>query len=290
MCSQTLPGRPPSPAVPRYGRCVDGLDYARPGPLTDLASIESSALGDGADPVSTCGVVAGLVVQPWALPDLSAARVDEKNLRHAASIVQRLLSMDPSPLPHARPPEQRVVGTCRHFAVLACALLRRQCISARVRCGFATYFKTGLALDHWVVEYRAGDGRWVRLDAEVLHQDVVAHPEDLPPGAFLAGAEGWFAFRTGAVDGATFGVDGTTNWGPAEIKGNLVRDLAALNKVEMLPWDEWGRMTEAYEGATGPDYDALLDDAAQACLSDNTAELVRLFGQPEFSVPAALVV
>ncbi len=25
---------------------------------------------------------------------------------------------------------------------------------------------------------------------------------------------------------------------PAEISGNTVRDLAALNKVEMLPWDE----------------------------------------------------
>jgi len=27
-----------------------------------------------------------------------------------------------------------------------------------------------------------------------------------------------------------------------------------MNKVEMLPWDKWGRMTEAYEGRTGPDY------------------------------------
>jgi hypothetical protein len=269
---------------------VDGLDYASPGPLTDLASIEASVLGGGPDPVLTCGVVAGLVVQPWALPDLPPARIDEKNLRRAASIVQRLLFMDPSPLAHARPPEQRVVGTCRHFAVLACALLRRQRIPARARCGFATYFKTGLALDHWVVEYRAADGRWVRLDPEILHQDVVAHPEDLPPGAFLTGAEAWFAFRTGTVDAATFGVDGTANWGPAEIKGNLVRDLAALNKVEMLPWDEWGRMTEAYEGATGQDYDALLDEAAQACMSDNTTALVQLLGQPEFAVPAALVV
>ena len=26
------------------------------------------------------------------------------------------------------------------------------------------------------------------------------------------------------------------------IAGNLVRDLAALNKVELLPWDDWGAM------------------------------------------------
>jgi hypothetical protein len=276
--------------LPGYGQCVHGLDYGSPGPLTDLASIESSMLGGGNDPVTICAVVAGLVVQPRELPELLPARVGEKDLRPAASIVQRLLAMDPSPLAHARPPQLRVVGTCRHFAVLACALLRRQRIPARVRCGFATYFRRGLALDHWVVEYRSDDGRWVLLDPEILHLDVVAHPEDLPPGAFLTGAEAWLAFRAGAVDAATFGVDGTANWGPAEIKGNLVRDVAALNKVEMLPWDEWGRMTEAYEDRTGPDYDALLDEAAQACTSDNETQLVGLFGRPEFRVPADLIV
>ena len=39
--------------------------------------------------------------------------------------------------------------------------------------------------------------------------------------------------------------------GPGEIRGNLVKDLAALNKVEMLSWDESGRMTAAYAGETG---------------------------------------
>ena len=29
-------------------------------------------------------------------------------------------------------------------------------------------------------------------------------------------------------------------WGPAEIRGNAVEDLAALNKVETLPRGEWG--------------------------------------------------
>ena len=48
-------------------------------------------------------------------------------------------------------------------------------------------------------------------------------------------------------------------WGPAEIRGNAIRDLAALRKLEMLPWDEWGRMTASYQGKTGPDYDALMD-------------------------------
>jgi len=272
---------------------VGSLDYASPGTLTDLSPVESMLPAAGPGPVATCGLVPGLVVQPVALPDLPAARVDEKNLRPAAEIVRRLLSLDPSPLTQSRPPDRRVVGTCRHFAVLACALLRRQGLPARARCGFATYFKPGLALDHWVIEYRGDDHnddrRWVRLDPEVLGLDVVGRPEDLPPGAFLTGAEAWTAFRAGDVDPANFGVNGTSNWGPAEIKGNLVRDLAALNKVETLPWDEWGRMTEAYEGATGPDYDALLDEVAEACASENAARLTGLFERPEFKVPPALL-
>lgn len=269
---------------------MGGVDYASAGPLTDLASVDPSVLdGSGSDPLATCGLVAGLIVQPGTLPDMPPARIREKDLRPAAAIVQRLLSMDPAPLGQARAPHRRVVGTCRHFAVLACARLRQQRLAARVRCGFATYFKPGLALDHWVIEYRGAEGRWVRLDPEVLHLDVVSRPDDLPPGAFLTGAEAWTAFRAGAVDATAFGVDGTDNWGPAEIQGNLVRDLAALNKVEMLPWDEWGRMTEAYEGRTGPEYDALLDRAAEACTSDDEARLVRLFTQPEFAVPATLI-
>jgi hypothetical protein len=48
-------------------------------------------------------------------------------------------------------------------------------------------------------------------------------------------------------------------------------------------------MTEAYEDKTGPDYDALLDEAAQACTSDHEAELVGLFRRPGFRVPANLI-
>jgi hypothetical protein len=70
----------------------------------------------------------------------------------------------------------------------------------------------------------------------------------LQPGEFLTGGEAWTGYRHGGIDAATFGVEGTENFGPAEISGNTIRDLAALNKVEVLPWDEWGRMTAAYAG------------------------------------------
>jgi transglutaminase-like putative cysteine protease len=63
---------------------------------------------------------------------------------------------------------KRVAGTCRHFAVLSCALLRHRGIAAHVRCGFATYFQPGQGLDHWITEYRDDSGtRWIRVDSEI---------------------------------------------------------------------------------------------------------------------------
>ena len=105
----------------------------------------------------------------------------------------------------------------------------------------------------------------------------------------LSGAEAWMAFRRGEIDASRFGVHGTENWGPAEIRGNLVKDLAALNKVEMLPWDEWGRMTEAYDGETGPDYDMLLDRVAAICISDDLTEIATIYRNPDLTVPDTLV-
>src|SRR5262249_41136906 len=179
------------------------------------------------------------------------------------------IALDPAPLAAPREPEQRVVGTCRHFALLACSLLRRSGIESRVRCGFATYFQPGQGLDHWITEYRTETTRaWLRVDAEILGGQVLAEPDNLQPGEFLSGGEAWLAFRRNEIDASCFGVHGTENFGASEIRGNAVKDLAALNKVEMLPWDEWGQMTAAYQGETGADYDALLHELAPICQAD----------------------
>jgi len=269
------------------------IDYAVPGPLTTLAAVDPAALdGVGTDPVEICRPVAGLVIQPEdaQVLDLAVERFATNQIRPADELVRHLLALDPAPVTVPRAPERRIVGTCRHFAVLSCALLRHRGIASRVRCGFATYFQPGQGLDHWVTEYRDRDGgRWVRIDSEVLGSTLVTCPADLRPGEFLTGGEAWTGFRRGEIDDSRFGVPGTENWGAAEIRGNAVKDLAALNKVETLPWDEWGRMTEAYEGRTGLDYDELLDTLAAACDADDPTTLVSLYQRDELRVPADLI-
>ncbi len=188
------------------------INYAESGPLTGLRGLAPEVLaGIGDDPVQVCMPVHLLVVQPYATNDLGLgeARLAERNLRPAALILDALLALNADPVVTSRPPEQRVVGTCRHFALLSCAFLRHRGIAARVRCGFATYFEIGQGLDHWITEYKDGAGRWVRIDSEILGGAVLDHPEDLRPGEFLSGGEAWTAFRRGEIDAARFGVYGT---------------------------------------------------------------------------------
>lgn len=270
---------------------ADGIDYATPGPFTGLDGVDPLVLDSAAiDPLGICLPVRDLIVHPLDAPplELPAERFDENNIRQANLLIQRLLALDPAPLTTAREPRHRVVGTCRHFAVVSCALLRRHGIPARARCGFATYFDQGRGVDHWVTEYRA-DARWVRVDSEFLGSDEVPHADDVRPDEFLSGGEAWLAYRRGEIDASLYGVHGTENWGPSEIRGNAVRDLASLNKIEMLPWDEWGRMTEAYQGRTDSAYDDLLDELANVCASDDPAAVSALYGHQDLRVPDALI-
>ena len=272
----------------------DMLNYSQPGPFTSLNASQLQlieTLPD--DPIGICAAAQGLVLHAV---DATAAgmpedRLAEKNIRPASELIAVVTALDPAPLHEARTPETRVIGTCRDFALLACAFLRARSIPSRARCGFGTYFMQGCGVDHWITEYwRADEDRWVRVDTEHLGGNHVEHPEDLAPGRFLTGGEAWIRYRRGLVDARKFGVAGVDfAWGPAEISGNAVRDLAALCKVEMLPWDEWGRMTDAYQGRTGPDYDQLIDEVAEACSQDDPPALTRLFARQPLAVPHHLL-
>jgi hypothetical protein len=272
---------------------ADGIDYSAPGPLTDLSAVPSAVLETPASEASDiCALVAPLVIQPHEAEALGVApqRLAERNIRPAAGLISALLAVDPAPLRIPREPGGRVVGTCRHFAILACALLRQRGIQSRARCGFATYFQPGKGLDHWVIEYRQdGDSKWTRLDVEYLGQPLPVSPADLQPGDFLAGGEAWAAYRRGHIDAWQFGVYGTENWGPAEIRGNAIRDVAALNRVEMLPWDEWGRMTASYRGETGAEYDDLMDAIAAVTAADEAGPVADLYRTQDLAVPAELI-
>jgi len=274
---------------------VDPALYAAPGPFTSLSTAQLALVQRlDPDPVALCRSVQGLLVGPGdaAGAGLSEQRMSERNTRPASALLGRVLELDSArPLDQARPAELRVVGTCRHYAVLATAFLRAIDVPARARCGFAAYFVPPKKVDHWIVEHWSEDDqRWVRVDAEHVGRPTPAGArcDDLADDEFLTAAEAWLLVRSGAEDASDFGVFGTANWGPGEIRGNAMRDLASLvAKVEMLPWDEWGPMADSYEGRTGADFDLLMDELAVATRVGDQITLERIYEQ--LAVPAASI-
>lgn len=193
-----------------------------------------------------------LLHEAWAHrydQQLTPARRDGSHLRSARRMVDAIVELEASPLAVARVPDSRAIGVCRHFAVLACASLRAQGIPARARCGFGMYFEPGKGVDHWITEYWNGH-RWIAADFQIddLQRSELKldfDPLDLPRGKFLSAGETWRLCRAGSADPQIFGIfDEGGFW---FIGMNLVRDFAALNNMEMLPWDNWGLMPQPEE-------------------------------------------
>ena len=56
----------------------------------------------------------------------------------------------------------------------------------------------------------------------------------------MVAGDAWSLCRSGRADPKTFGIlDMRGSW---FVAGNVIRDVAALNNREMLPWDIWGAM------------------------------------------------
>jgi hypothetical protein len=262
-----------------------------------LAPAQMTALPAGleATPDDVAGVFAlvqGVTMHPfWAQAygqTLTPERQAQTHTRSATEMLEAIRRLDAAPIGVARPPEREFTGNCRHHSVLASALLRRAGVPARARCGFGLYFD-GTPVDHWVVEYWDG-AAWKFGDAQLDAVQQAAlklrfDPLDVPRDAFLVGGEAWRRCRAGEADPMSFGImDMHGLW---FVAGNLVRDIAALNNMEMLPWDVWGAMWEPGQEPS-PETLAALDAAAPLSLDPDAHfdEIRALYERPEWRVPA----
>ncbi len=276
--------------------------YAMHGPITAPGAQAALLERLPTDLPGLCRAFWGLLLHPVTARllglTLAPARLGEQDLRFVAPMLARLHALDPRPLGTARPPERRLVGNCRDFATLLCATLRHQGRPARARAGFATYLHPDLGIDHWLCEYwHTGAARWAMVDpgfnldtAQYDHSPRDFDPLDVPPSRFLVAGRAWQQCRAGTANPDHFGIPGDTGLG--YIGSQVARDLAALNKRELLCWDTWGLGHTAFAGIA-PNEAALLDRTAERTLAaaDNATfpQLRALYEtEPLLRVPAII--
>lgn len=270
--------------------------YAEQGIITDPSEYADKLQNLPRDISALVKVVQGLLIHVFWTEryglNLSEERKQEVQLRKVRLQLQRIFELDGSPLQNPRPLERRLAGNCRDFATLLCSFLRSQGIPARARCGFGAYFRPGTYEDHWVCEYwHEGEKRWVLVDAQLddLQRKVLGirfDNLDVPRNEFIVGGKAWHWCRQGKADPNDFGIFDMRGLG--FIRGDFVRDIAALNKVELLPWDCWG--------LAGPDSELteadleFLDHCAPFTMDANvdSAKVRELYLDPRLQVPAKI--
>lgn len=277
--------------------------YAEQGPVTDPGGSSGRLADLPADVASLRRAALGLVLhyrdEDPALHGIPEERLSEVDSRYTAKMLGRLFELDGRPLTEERTPERRLLGCCRDFTVLFVTMARHKGIPARARVGFATYFVEGFNVDHEVAEvWDAGEGRWRLVDPMLGDgftdgtDGAALDPLDVPRDRFLVGGLAWRMCREGEADPETFLVDPgleveqTRGW--SYLRHNLVHDLAALNKAEMVLWDYWGLMER--EPPSAEDL-ALLDRVAEVILSgDGSSREARSLyeGEPGLRVPASV--
>jgi len=239
-----------------------------------------------------CEVIQGMLIHRDMAPflyrtTLSEEKRDEAHTRPVAAMLARIHSLDAKPLTSPRQPTHRMAAVCRHFATMLTAILREQGVPARARCGFGAYFTPGKFEDHWVCErWDAARARWILVDAqldavqrEALRIDF--DPLDVPRNRFVVAGDAWQMCRSGRADPDRFGLSYIHLQGLWFVAGNVLRDFASLNRVEMLPWDVWGLMTMDDAGLTDQNKELLDRIAALSLAGDDAFTEIRAIYESE---------
>ena len=269
--------------------------FSQAGLLTEMSKHKAKIDALTANPEAVCQIVQGLMLHGGWFGSYGLPEKPEVLVMRMDDLLDRILGRDPRSLAVARLPEDRVIACCREFAVLSCAILRLKGVPARARCGFATYLDGGGGLgDHWIVEYWDGR-RWIMNDPQIdplqLSQlqrydynevfiggklkrcPYAVNPHDLSNDNFIIAGRAWKQCRRNEMYADKCGIDDLR--GLWFIRGQLLRDFAALNKVEVVPhlvrtakgldWSSWRLVAAKDDELTEEDWN-LLDRIAELTL------------------------
>ncbi len=284
-------------------RCVSNAEeWASPSPVTEVGTAATALDALPSDLATLRAVSRQLVFHyegggDFVANGIAADRIVEIDTRYADAMFSLLEQLGGPISPEPRLKNQRLIGCCRDYAVMFVAMARHKGIPARIRVGFATYFDPGWFNDHVIAEvWDDPQQRWRLVEPEI-DDDHVAEvdgstfdPLDVPNDKFVTGPRAWLMARHGDQDAERFVVAPDLHIpdtrGFCYLRHNLIHDLAALNKTEMLLWDEWGLMDT--DDPLNPQHLETLDELALATsVPDPSASDLRSWGtREEFRVPS----
>jgi excinuclease ABC subunit A len=232
--------------------------------------------------------VQGLVVSlPWK--DAYGLNTPEERhreiyLRTIPEMLKRILELEPSSLVVKRLPEKRKVSLCRDFAVLLVSMIRHQSVPARVRVGFAGYYRaeTPRYWDHRIAEYWNKElSRWVLVDAMTEEPILERLRLKIDPlnvdrtSQFLLAGDVWQRCRAGKAKPLEFG-DSPEDLGMPPIRNALLQDFDYLNKNELVGFDAWHELISKPENEVTEEDRRLLDEIAETtCHVDSQFDTLR---------------
>lgn len=251
---------------------MDTLSYYKSqSPFTDPGSYQDQYDCLPKTAPELCAVVQGLMLdyrERYKYPIVNE-RLLCMHARTASAVIQHLLGWNKAPLAQERPMPDRFLAATSDYANLFVSMARSVGIPARKRVGFVN----GESFDQ--AEYF--DGEWKLMDVSGLAQ-----------GEFVSAAQVWQDCRSGKTDPEQF--TSATDKGMPLVLANLMLDIAAMNKQELLTWDRFSWSLRPLDEFSSRALNTL-DKAAELLLAgeEGLEELQELYDQEEgLQVPGAV--
>lgn len=178
-----------------------------------------------------CGLIKSQFIHPFAeLPryreQIPKERGDESFKYPTVKLVlEGLIKYDSRGLVNDRKIEDRLILTCRDYAILLASILKYKGIPARVRCGHATYFIPDFHMSHTICEvWNEKEKRWMLVDPSIKMIDFSRDKFDFSN-------EIWLKMQKGEIDASKYGIPGSYT-GLVSILGKISPDLASILGME----------------------------------------------------------
>jgi len=165
-------------------------------------------------------------------------RLSDIETRYVEKMLEKIIALDNAELIKERALDKRIVGSCRDYATLFCAILRYHGIPARTRVAFSAFYFKQYYHDEVILEYwNEAKQRWCLVDTRVTEphikrQKLVINFDllDVPRHQLIISRLAWQMLRKCPSHADKFcGGDKTKNKGIWYVRDRLIQDFAALD-------------------------------------------------------------